>query len=114
MIQEDDFDSERDLGLFGSGFILVPMIPLSDYIEFEASFGLSIVFLSMHHVVLGFGRDQGWRRTFSLIGMPTGLIVTGTQLGDLVMVLMLFLAALTLIGQAVLWWVFPRISHESP
>ena len=103
MIQEDDFDSERDLGLFGSAFILVPMIPLSDYIEFEASFGLSIVILSMHHVVIGFGRDQGWRRTFSLIGMPTGLIVTGTQLGDLVMVLMLFLAALTLIGQAVLY-----------
>ena len=103
MIQEDDFDSERDLGLFGSAFILVPMIPLSDYIEIDASFGLSIVFLSMHHVVLGFGRDQGWRRTFSLVGMPTGLIVTGTQLGDLVMVLMLFLAALTLIGQAVLY-----------
>ena len=62
-----------------------------------------MVILSMHHVVLGFGRDQGWRRTFSLVGMPTGLIVTGTQLGDLVMVLMLFLAALTLIGQAVLY-----------
>ena len=65
---------------------------------FEASFGLSIVFLSMHHVVLGFGRtkDGGGH---SLISMPTGLIVTGTQLGDLVMVLMLLLAALTLIGQ---------------
>ena len=40
---------------------------------------------------------------FSLVGMPSGLVVTGLSSGDLVLVLMLFLAALTLIGQAVLY-----------
>ena len=39
----------------------------------------------------------------SLVGMPSGLIYTGLDQGELTLVLMLFLAALTLIGQAVLF-----------
>ena len=39
----------------------------------------------------------------SLVGMPSGLIYTGLDQGELTLVLMLFLAALTLIGQAVLY-----------
>ena len=39
----------------------------------------------------------------SLVGMPSGLIYTGFDQGELIMVVMLFLAALTLIGQAVLY-----------
>jgi len=61
------------------------------------------VLLSLHHVIVGFGRDHGWRRLISLVGMPSGLIVTGAAYEGLIMVLMLFLAALTLIGQAVLY-----------
>jgi len=67
------------------------------------AFGASIVLLSLHHVIVGFGRDHGWRRLISLIGMPSGLLVTGAAYEGLIMVLMLFLAALTLIGQAVLY-----------
>jgi len=66
-------------------------------------FGLSVVGISLHHVIVGFDRDHGWRRMISLVGMPSGLIYTGLVEGGLVLVLMLFLAALTLIGQAVLY-----------
>ena len=99
----EPFDMEKDFGLFGSSFLLFSMYPYSQYIGFDESFGLSIVILSIHHVILGFSRDQGWRRMFSLVGMPSGLVITGISSGDLVLVLMLFLAALTLIGQAVLY-----------
>ena len=79
------------------------MFPYSEYIEVDFAFGASIVLLSLHHVIVGFGRDHGWRRLISLIGMPSGLLVTGAAYEGLIMVLMLFLAALTLIGQAVLY-----------
>jgi len=99
----DSFDIEKDFGLFGSAFFLFAMLIYSKSIDFEVAFGISIVILSLHHVVVGFSRDHGWRRMISLVGMPSGLIYTGTELSDLTMVVMLFLAALTLIGQAVLY-----------
>ena len=100
---DDSFDIEKDFGLFGSAFLLVAMLLYSDFIGFEIAFGISIVILSIHHVVVGFSRDHGWRRMISLVGMPSGLIYTGLDQGELTLVLMLFLAALTLIGQAVLY-----------
>ena len=99
----DAFDIEKDFGLFGSAFFLFAMLIYSNSIDFEVAFGISIVILSLHHVVVGFSRDHGWRRMISLVGMPSGLIFTGMELSDLTMVVMLFLAALTLIGQAVLY-----------
>ena len=99
----DPFDIEKDFGMFGSAFFLFAMMAYCDWMKMEIIFGLSIVVLSLHHVVVGFGRDHGWRRMISLIGMPSGLIYTGSVQGDLTKVLMLFLAALTLIGQAVLY-----------
>jgi len=101
--EADPFDMEKDFGLFGSAFFLVAMLPYSEHIELEFVFGLSIVGLSLHHVVVGFSRDHGWRRMISLVGMPSGLIYTGVEQGELTLVVMLFLAALTLIGQAVLY-----------
>jgi len=99
----DAFDIEKDFGLFGSAFFLFAMLIYSNLIEFEVAFGISIVILSLHHVVVGFSRDHGWRRMISLVGMPSGLVYTGLEEGELILVLMLFLAALTLIGQAVLY-----------
>ena len=99
----ESFDIEKDFGLFGSAFFLVAMLIYSASIDFEIAFGISIVILSLHHVVVGFSRDHGWRRMMSLVGMPSGLIYTGLDQGELTLVLMLFLAALTLIGQAVLY-----------
>ena len=101
--EDDSFDIEKDFGLFGSAFFLVAMLLYSAFIDFEIAFGISIVILSLHHVVVGFSRDHGWRRMMSLVGMPSGLIYTGLDQGELTLVLMLFLAALTLIGQAVLY-----------
>jgi hypothetical protein len=54
-------------------------------------------------MILGFQRDQGWRRMFSLVGLPLGLVYTGIVFEGLILVLMLFLAALTLIGQSLLY-----------
>ncbi len=99
----ESFDMEKDFGLFGSAFLLVAMLLYSNFIDFEIVFGISIVILSLHHVIVGFSRDHGWRRMISLVGMPSGLIYTGLDQGELTLVLMLFLAALTLIGQAVLY-----------
>ena len=99
----EPFDMEKDFGMFGSAFFLIAMFPYSEFIEVDFAFGASIVLLSLHHVIVGFGRDHGWRRLISLIGMPSGLIVTGVAYEGLIMVLMLFLASLTLIGQAVLY-----------
>ena len=99
----EEFDIEKDFGLFGSAFFLFGMLLYSNFIGFEIAFGISIVILSLHHVVVGFSRDHGWRRMISLVGMPSGLIYTGIEQGELIMVVMLFLAALTLIGQAVLY-----------
>ena len=101
--ESEPFDMEKDFGMFGSAFFLIAMFPYSEYIDVDFAFGGSIVILSLHHVIVGFGRDHGWRRLISLIGMPSGLIVTGAAYEGLIMVLMLFLAALTLIGQAVLY-----------
>ena len=99
----EEFDIEKDFGLFGSAFFLFAMLLYSDYVDFEVIFGISIVILSLHHVVVGFSRDHGWRRMISLVGMPSGLVYTGIDQGELTLVVMLFLAALTLIGQAVLY-----------
>ena len=101
--ESEPFDMEKDFGMFGSAFFLIAMFPYSEFIEVDFAFGASIVLLSLHHVIVGFGRDHGWRRLISLIGMPSGLIVTGVAYEGLIMVLMLFLASLTLIGQAVLY-----------
>ena len=97
------FDFEKNTGLFGSGFFL--FFSLIYWIEEGTPevFGYCLILLSAHHMILGFSRDHPWRRMFSLVGMPLGLVITGSFFGDLVMVMMLFLAALTLIGQAVLY-----------
>jgi len=97
------FDVEKDFGMFGSAFFLISLFPYAEHIGIDVAFGFSIVLLSLHHIVLGFGRDQGWRRMLSLVGLPTGLIVTGMSVGGLTIVIMNFLAALTLMGQAVLY-----------
>ena len=89
--------------MFGSAFFLISLFPYAEHIGIDVAFGFSIVLLSLHHVVLGFGRDQGWRRMLSLVGLPSGLIVTGVSVGGLAPVIMNFLAALTLMGQAVLY-----------
>lgn len=102
-IDAKPFDVEKDFGITGSAFFLISMLFYSQHLELEFVFGLSVVAISLHHVVVGFDRDHGWRRMISLVGMPSGLIYTGYIEGGLVLVLMLFLAALTLIGQAVLY-----------
>ena len=98
-----DFDFEKNLGLVGSFFAIIFIIPFSSSLSSESLFGLTLIIISAHHMILGFQRDQGWRRMFSLLGLPLGLVYTGTVFSGLILVLMLFLAALTLIGQSLLY-----------
>lgn len=98
-----DYNHEYEFGLFGSILVLFFIVQFEYEINSEFLIEMTLVILSTHHMILGFKRDQGWRRLFSLIGLPLGLVSLGIQFGDLVLVLFLFLAALTLIGQAVLY-----------
>ena len=97
------YNHEFEFGLVGSSLVLFFIIPFESEINLDYLLEANIVLLSIHHMILGFKRDQGWRRLFGLIGLPLGLVSLGIQFGDLIMVLFLFLAALTLIGQAVLY-----------
>ncbi len=100
-------DFEKNLGLVGSLFTILFIIPFSSLLEIaslnQSLFGLTLILISAHHMILGFQRDQGWRRMFSLFGLPIGFVFTGTIYSGLILVMMLFLAALTLIGQALLY-----------
>ena len=98
-----DYNHEYEFGLIGSILVVFFIIPFEYEINSEYVIEMTLVILSTHNMILGFKRDQGWRRLFGLIGLPLGLISLGIQFGDLVLVLFLFLAALTLIGQAVLY-----------
>ena len=99
----DNFDYQYNLGLIGSFFTIFFMISVSEDFQSDYLFEIVLILLSAHHMILGFKRDQGWRRIFGLIGLPSGLISLGSQFNGLILVLALFLAALTLIGQAVLY-----------
>jgi len=100
----DNFDYQYNLGLIGSLFTILFIIPFSDLQQApNYLFEVVLILISAHHMILGFKRDQGWRRIFGLIGLPSGIISFGAQFEGLVLVLALFLAALTLIGQAVLY-----------
>ena len=99
----DNFNFEFEFGLVGSSLLLLFILPFELEINSDYVSEMILVLISIHQMILGFKRDQGWRRLFGLIGLPLGLISLGTQFGDLILVLFLFLAALTLIGQAVLY-----------
>ena len=98
-----NFDYQYNLGLIGSSLTILFIIPFSDTISQDYLFEIVLITISAHHMILGFKRDQGWRRIFGLIGLPSGIISFGIEFQGLILVLALFLAALTLIGQAVLY-----------
>jgi hypothetical protein len=103
IVDTNKFDHQYNLGLIGSLFTIFFMIPFTEEIDYDHLFEVILILLSAHHMILGFRRDQGWRRIFGLIGLPSGLISLGSEFNGLILVLTLFLAALTLIGQAVLY-----------
>ena len=91
------------IGTFSVIFGLWSFIDLGDY-NLGALNGIVMVIIFGHHLVLGFGRDDSWRRLFSLVGLPTGMLVTGFSFGnELVAVISLFLAAMTLIAQGIMY-----------
>jgi len=65
--------------------------------------GFAMVGVFGHHLVLGFNRNDSWRRLMSLFGLPIGIIFTGFELGELFGVVALFLAAMTMIAQGIMY-----------
>ena len=65
--------------------------------------GFAMVGVFGHHLVLGFNRNDSWRRLMSLFGLPIGIIITGFELGELFGVVALFLAAMTMIAQGIMY-----------
>ena len=91
----------EELSKFSSVWALV-----AGYVYSIAGHGLIlpalVLTISAHHSMFGFSRDESWRRGFGLIGMPLGFMVVPSQ-NDLVFVVMLFAAAMSLVGQGVLY-----------
>ena len=71
--------------------------------DLAALSGFAIVAVFGHHLVLGFNRNDGWRRLMSLFGLPVGIIFTGFELGELFGIVALFLAAMTMIAQGIMY-----------
>ena len=71
--------------------------------DLAALSGFAMVTVFGHHLVLGFNRNDGWRRLMSLFGLPIGIIFTGFELGELFGIVALFLAAMTMIAQGIMY-----------
>ena len=71
--------------------------------DLAALSGFAMVAVFGHHLVLGFNRNEGWRRLMSLFGLPVGIIFTGFELGELFGIVALFLAAMTMIAQGIMY-----------
>ncbi|MFL2977158.1 MAG: hypothetical protein ACJZ49_06405 [Candidatus Thalassarchaeaceae archaeon] len=71
--------------------------------DLAALSGFAMVTVFGHHLVLGFNRNDGWRRLMSLFGLPVGIIFTGFELGELFGIVALFLAAMTMIAQGIMY-----------
>lgn len=71
--------------------------------DLSALSGFAMVAVFGHHLVLGFNRNDGWRRLMSLFGLPVGIIFTGFELGELFGIVALFLAAMTMIAQGIMY-----------
>ena len=108
-MQVNEFNEDSDeshagiIGTFSAILGLWWFIDMGDY-NLGALNGILMVAIFGHHLVLGFGRDDSWRRLLSLIGLPTGMLVTGFSFDNqLVAVISLFLAAMTLIAQGIMY-----------
>ena len=69
--------------------------------SFEGSalvFPLLVLGVSGHHSLVGFSMDRAWRRGFGLVGIPAGFLVAVPPDAGLLFPVMLFAAALSLIG----------------
>ena len=94
-------DKGEELSKFSSVWALVAGYAYS----FDGNgliFPALVLGISAHHSMLGFSKDESWRRGFGLIGMPLGFMVVPRP-NDLVFVVMLFAAAMSLVGQGVLY-----------
>ena len=92
----------EEISKFSSVWALLAGYAYSQTGGYGLIFPALVLIVSAHHSMLGFSRDESWRRSFGLVGMPLGFMVVPSQ-NDLVFVVMLFAAAMSLVGQGVLY-----------
>ena len=95
-------DHGEEISKFSSGMAFV----VGYWYSFAGSallFPLLVLAVSAHHSLVGFSMDKAWRRGFGLVGIPAGFLVAVPPDAGLLFPVMLFAAALSLIGQAVLY-----------
>ena len=92
----------EEISKFSSVWALLAGYAYSQMGGYGLIFPALVLTVSAHHSMLGFSKDESWRRGFGLVGMPLGFMVVPSQ-NDLVFVVMLFAAAMSLVGQGVLY-----------
>ncbi len=92
----------EEISKFSSVWVLLAGYAYSQMGGYGLIFPALVLTVSAHHSMLGFSKDESWRRGFGLVGMPLGFMVVPSQ-NDLVFVVMLFAAAMSLVGQGVLY-----------
>ena len=102
-------DSGWATGTIGTAYALLGVLffvnghDIQQNRDLAALSGFAMVAVFGHHLVLGFNRNDGWRRLMSLFGLPVGIIFTGFELGELFGIVALFLAAMTMIAQGIMY-----------
>ena len=92
----------EEISRFSSVLALLAGYAYSQAGGYGLIFPALVLTVSAHHSMLGFSRDESWRRSFGLVGMPLGFMVV-PRVNELLFVVMLFAAAMSLVGQGVLY-----------
>ena len=93
----------RDVGIGGAVMVPFGALMLSQDPGLWL-FGGVLSLFGGFQMLIGFERDEGWRRIYTLISIPTGIIIVASDIENGVMQgVMYLLAALTLFGQGFLY-----------
>jgi hypothetical protein len=93
----------RDVGIGGAVMVPFGALMLSQDPGLWL-FGAVLSLFGGFQMLIGFERDEGWRRIYTLISIPTGIIIVAGDIDNGVMQgVMYLLAALTLFGQGFLY-----------
>jgi hypothetical protein len=95
--------ASNSAGIFGAIYVPLGALMISDFHELWF-FGAVLAVFGGLQMMIGFEQDQKWRRIYTLISIPLGiLIVAGDISNGVLQGVMYLLAALTLFGQGFLY-----------
>ena len=103
MSDETVLKASNSAGIFGAIYVPLGALMISDFHELWF-FGAVLAVFGGLQMMIGFEQDQKWRRIYTLISIPLGiLIVAGDISNGILQGVMYLLAALTLFGQGFLY-----------